>query len=50
MCVCSHYIQTSTWMDPRSLEPVPVGSFEWNKLPSGWERHLDQQGDIYYVW
>ena len=46
----SHYTQTSTWTDPRSLEPVPVKMFEWNKLLLGWERHLDQHGDIYYVW
>ena len=48
--LCSHYTQTSTWTDPRSLEPIPVSSFEWNKLPLGWERHIDQHGEVYYVW
>lgn len=50
LTLCSHYTQTSTWTDPRSLEPIPVSSFEWNKLPLGWERHIDQHGEVYYVW
>lgn len=45
----SHYTQTTTWTDPRSLTPIPFQEFEWNALPQGWERYLDEHGDIYYV-
>ena len=45
----SHYTKTTTWVDPRSLTPISLMEFEWNTLPPGWERFLDEQGDIYYV-
>ena len=45
----SHYTKTSTWTDPRSLSPQPLKDFNWESLPPGWERFMDQEGDIYYV-
>ncbi len=45
----SQYTLTTTWTDPRSLTSVPLGKFQWNQLPPGWERFLDPQGDMYYV-
>lgn len=45
----SDYTRTSTWTDPRSLTSAPLTEFEWNVLPPGWERFLDNHGDIYYV-
>lgn len=47
--VCSHYTCTATWSDPRTLQPLALEHYEWNVLPSGWERYLDEQGDTYYV-
>ena len=45
----SDYTRTSTWTDPRSLTPIALTEFEWNILPPGWERFLDNHGNIYYV-
>eukprot|EP00731_Ephydatia_muelleri_P031059 Em0022g573a len=45
----NHYTETATWKDPRILQPVPLDAFNWSELPLGWERFLDNQGDIYFV-
>ena len=48
-CFHSHFTQTSTWTDPRTLIPVPLKEFDWRGLPPGWERFIDGFGDVYYV-
>ena len=45
----SHLTRTSTWTDPRSLEPKLLDEFDWKTLPPGWEIFLDELGEIYYV-
>lgn len=49
MALYSHYTRTSTWTDPRSLVPEPLEEYDWQALPAGWERFIDDYGDIYYV-
>ena len=45
----SHYTKTSTWVDPRTLCPCPLNEYDWESLPPGWEKFVDQYGDTYYV-
>ncbi|XP_019856326.1 PREDICTED: protein kibra-like [Amphimedon queenslandica] len=45
----NHYTKTSTWVDPRSLSPLPLDDYNWEALPPGWEKFVDQYGDTYYV-
>ena len=46
----SHFTGTTSWTDPRSLQPVPLEDYDWKALPPSWERQLTDAGDIYYVW
>ena len=45
----SHLTNTTTWTDPRTLSSVPIDEFNWRGLPPGWERFVDNHGDVYYV-
>ncbi len=45
----SHLTNTTTWTDPRTLSSVPIDEFNWRGLPNGWERFVDNHGDVYYV-